>query len=206
MKHPAWTRCRASLSLPIIRSSRNQHRAGRLTVGSLLSDLGEASFGWAIVLLSLVNLLPLPPGFTLLTAIPLLIASGQMCLGYPSIRLPRKFADLRLDHDKLRRTVLRLRPLTRRLERLLPTRHGYVFRKEHERVLGGLLFSISFALFLPLPLSGWFPAISLFVVGVGIVEEDGLVALAGLVCGMLSIGLTCVVIFWIASGAEAVLS
>lgn len=206
MKYSPGTRCRASLSLPIIRASRSQHQSGRLTVGSLLSGLGEASFGWALVVLSLVNLLPLPPGFTLLTAIPLLVASAQVCLGYPSIRLPRKFADLHLDHDKLRRTVLRLRPLTRRLERLLQKRHRYVFKQGNARPLGGLLFAISFALFLPLPLSGWFPAISLFVVGVGLVEEDGLVAIAGLIFGTLSIGLTGLMLFWIASGAEAALS
>ncbi len=206
MKYSAGTRCRASLSLPIIRASRSQHRSGTLTVGSLLSVLGEASFGWALVVLSLVNLLPLPPGFTLLTAIPLLVTSAQMCLGYSSIRLPRRFADLRLDHVKLRRTVLRLRPLTRRLERLLQKRHRYIFNTKNVRAFGGILFAISFALFLPLPLSGWFPAISLFVVGVGVVEEDGLVAMAGLFFGVLSIGVTGAMLFWIASGAEAALN
>ncbi|MBE9639170.1 exopolysaccharide biosynthesis protein [Salipiger pacificus] len=138
MKYSPGTRCRASLSLPIIRASRSQHQSGRLTVGSLLSGLGEASFGWALVVLSLVNLLPLPPGFTLLTAIPLLVASAQVCLGYPSIRLPRKFADLHLDHDKLRRTVLRLRPLTRRLERLLQKRHRYVFKRKRRLLPTGV--------------------------------------------------------------------
>ncbi|MBE9639166.1 exopolysaccharide biosynthesis protein [Salipiger mangrovisoli] len=80
------------------------------------------------------------------------------------------------------------------------------FKQGNARPLGGLLFAISFALFLPLPLSGWFPAISLFVVGVGLVEEDGLVAIAGLIFGTLSIGLTGLMLFWIASGAEAALS
>ncbi|MCA0849206.1 exopolysaccharide biosynthesis protein [Salipiger thiooxidans] len=196
---------RASLSLPIIRSSRNQHRSGALTIGGLLTDLGEASFGWALVLLSLVNLLPLPPGFTLLTALPLLVATAQMFRGYPAVRLPKRFASLPLDHDKLRQTVLRLRPLTRRLERVLHKRYPLVFKRQNQRPLGAALFLISFALFLPLPLSGWLPAISLFVIGVGLVEEDGIVTIAGLSLGLFSVILTGIILFWITLGAEALI-
>jgi len=205
MREKAKKRRRASLSLPIIRTSRKQHRAGNLTLGTLLSELGEASFGWSIVILALVNLLPLPPGFTLVTALPLLWATAQMMLGYPFIRLPGVLAGLRLDPRKLRRTVLRLRPITRRLERLLRHRYTEVFSRKNEPVLGLLLFVISFALFLPLPLSGWFPAISLFIVGIGLIEQDGLVVILGLVGGALSVVLTGVVLVWVVLGAEAMI-
>ena len=49
-------RRRPSLSLPILRTSRDQHRDGTLTLGNLLLALGETSFGWAIVLFSLLTL------------------------------------------------------------------------------------------------------------------------------------------------------
>ncbi|MFU8778923.1 MAG: exopolysaccharide biosynthesis protein, partial [Roseovarius sp.] len=96
-------RKRPSLSLPILRTSRAQHRAGTLTLGTLLTALGETSFGWAIVIFSLVTLLPLPPGTTLLTALPLLVTTGQMVLGYPHVRLPARLARLRIDQNRLRR-------------------------------------------------------------------------------------------------------
>lgn len=97
---------RPSLSLPILRTARRQHRAGTLTLGSLLSALGEASFGWAIVMFSLLTLLPLPPGSSLITALPLLVTTAQMMLGYPHVKLPGRLARLRIDPLKLRRTVL----------------------------------------------------------------------------------------------------
>jgi len=196
---------RPSLSLPILRTSRSQQLAGTLTLGNLLSALGEASFGWAIVVFSLLTLLPLPPGATLLTAVPLLVTTGQMMLGYPYVKLPRRLSELRIEQDKLRRTVLRLRPVTRRLERVLTPRYSALFARRNERPMGLLLFVVAFALFLPVPLSGWFPAISLFVVGVGLVERDGLVSMLGLALGAASVVLTAVILISLAIGADAML-
>ena len=205
MQREDGTRRRPSLSLPILRTSRRQHRAGTLTLGNLLTALGETSFGWAIVVFSLLTLLPLPPGSSLITALPLLVTTGQMVLGNPHVKLPGPLARLRLDPVKLRRTVLRLRPVTRRLERVLTPRYAPLFARRNERVLGLALFVIAFALFLPVPLSGWFPAISLFVFGVGLVERDGLVATIGLIFGGASVLLTAAILASLAAGAEAMI-
>jgi hypothetical protein len=189
--------------MPILRTSRSQQRAGTLTLGNLLTALGETSFGWAIVVFALLTLLPLPPGSSLITALPLLVTTGQIVLGYPHVKLPGRLARLRLDPVKLRRTVLRLRPVTRRLERVLTPRYMPLFARRNERVLGLLLFVIAFALFLPVPFSGWFPAISLFIFGVGLVEQDGLVATIGLILGGASVLLTVTILVTLSAGAEA---
>jgi len=199
------SRRRPSLSLPILRTSRNQHRNGKLTLGNLLTELGETSFGWAIVVFSLLTLLPLPPGSSLITALPLLVTTGQIILGFPHVRLPGPLARLRLDPVKLRRTVLRLRPVTRRLERVLTPRYTLLFARRNERFLGVLLFVIAFALFLPVPFSGWFPAVSLFIFGVGLVERDGLVSMIGLAFGGASVLLTLAILMSLARGAEAMM-
>ncbi|WP_292287357.1 exopolysaccharide biosynthesis protein [Marivita sp.] len=190
--------------MPILRTSRSQHKAGTLTLGNLLTALGETSFGWAIVVFSLLTLLPLPPGSSLITALPLLVTTGQMVLGYPHVKLPGRLARLRLDPVKLRRTVLRLRPVTRRLERVLTPRYLPLFARRNERVLGLLLLVIAVALFLPVPFSGWFPAISLFVFGVGLVEQDGLVATIGLILGGASVLVTATILVTLSAGAEAI--
>ena len=204
MRREDGIRRRPSLSLPILRSSRSQDRAGTLTLGNLLTALGETSFGWAIVLFSLLTLLPLPPGSSLITALPLLVTTAQMVLGYPHVKLPGPLAGLRLNSVKLRRTVLRLRPVTRRLESVLTPRYAALFARRNERVLGFALFVIAFALFLPVPLSGWVPAISLFVFGVGLVEKDGLVAALGLILGGASALLTVTILVTLSAGADAI--
>ncbi|TYC54001.1 exopolysaccharide biosynthesis protein [Rhodobacterales bacterium] len=199
-------RRRPSLSLPILRTSRDQHREGTLTLGSLLSALGETSFGWAIVLFSLLTLLPLPPGSSLVTGIPVLVTTTQMVLGFPHVRLPGPLARLSLNHGKLRRTVLRMRPVTRRLERMLIPRYERMFAARHERTLGLALFVIAFTLFLPVPLSGWFPATALFVAGVGIVERDGLVVIWGLLLGLAAVLLTAAILVSIAASTNALVA
>ena len=207
MKHGQELRHRRpSLSLPILRTTREQHRAGGLSIGGLLTALGDSSFGWAIVLFALLTLLPLPPGSSLLTALPLLGTTLQMMIGYRHVRLPARLARVELNPEKLRRTVLRLRPVTRRLERVLSPRYSMLFGASNQRLLGMALFVIAFALFLPVPGSGWFPAVSLLVVGVGLVERDGLVVLAGVALGALSVVLTAAILASLASGAEAIIN
>jgi hypothetical protein len=125
--------------------------------------------------------------------------------GYPHVRLPERLARLRIDPVKLRQTVLRLRPVTRRLERVLKPRYSLLFARRNERTLGLLMFVIALALFLPIPLSGWFPAISLFIIGVGIVEQDGLVSGFGLVLGAASVILTAKILTSLAAGADALI-
>lgn len=196
---------RPSLSMPIIRIAADLNGTGTLTVGNLLAALGERSFGWAIVLFSLLTLLPLPPGSSLITGLPALLATIQMALGFHYVRLPGRLARIRIKHDTLRRTLLRLRPVTRRLERILSPRYGRMFSARLEQPLGIMLFIISVALFLPVPLSGWFPAISLFIVGVGLIERDGLVVILGLVSGTIAVLLTLILILSFASGAEGLI-
>lgn len=190
--------------MPILRESRDQVRAGTLTVGSLLAALGDRSFGWALLVFSILTLLPLPPGSSLITALPLLLVSAQMMLGFPHVRLPAALARRPIAQEKLRRALLRLRPLTRRLERLLRPRLEALFRPAYERALGAALFAIAFALFLPVPLTGWFPALSLFIFGVGMVERDGLVAALGLGLGALACVLTLALVLAFATGAQDV--
>lgn len=192
---------RPSLSMPILRTARAQHRAGILTLGNLLSALGEASFGWAIVVFSLLTLLPMPPGSSVITALPVLVTTAQMMLGFSYLRLPGRLARMPLNPDKLRRAVLRLRPVTRRLERVLTPRYPMLFARRFAQPFGLMVFIIAFALFLPVPLSGWFPAVSLFIVGVGIVERDGLVTAVGLSFGAVSVLLTVLIMTSLAAGA-----
>ena len=204
-KRDNTTRRRPSLSMPILRTSRDHHRAGTLTLGNLLAGLGDRSFGWAILVFSLITLLPLPPGSSLITALPVLVATAQMALGFPHVRLPGRLDRMKIDLQKLRRALLRLRPVTRRLERRLRPRLPAIFDPRHERLLGLALFVVAFTLFLPIPGSGWFPAIALFVIGVGFVEKDGQVVVFGLLFGAFSVILTIAIVISLIGGAEAMI-
>ncbi|WP_315901076.1 exopolysaccharide biosynthesis protein [Leisingera daeponensis] len=184
---------------------RDHPSGNEMFLGAILEQLGDRSFGWAILLSCLINLLPLPPGATLITAIPLLIFCGQLSLGFSSVRLPKRIARIRIPLEAMRRNVLRLRPVSRRLERIARPRLPAVFHPKREQFIGCLLFLVSLALFVPLPLSGWFPAIALFVASIGLVERDGIIVLAGVCAGVFSIALTAFVAASILIGANSLL-
>jgi hypothetical protein len=202
----------AVMRLPIPRplSRRLVRAAGRegeqceeMTVDGLLRTLGDRSLGWCIVLFAIVNLIPMPLGGTMLTALPLLIVTAQMALGFGELRLPRAVMRREIGRRRFQQVVMRLRPLMRPIERVIRPRHAWVFRGRNERLIGATLFAVAVALFLPFPLSGWLPAISLLVTGVGLVERDGLVTVTGLVVGLISLVLTGAVGFAIAFGVQS---
>ena len=95
--------------------------------------------------------------------------------------------------------------MSRRIERIIKPRQLWVFSPKYERLTGLALVLVALALFLPLPLSGWFPAISLLVCSFGMVERDGLVVLLGLGLGAMSILITILVGVTVVLGAEAVI-
>lgn len=191
------------MSLWLLQAANRDRKAHTIEIETLLTELGERSFGWSLLLFALVNLLPLPLGSTLVTGIPLLIVSAQMALQFDHVRLPRFFTRRHISRTALRHGIIRLQPLMRRIERVIHPRHDWVFGQE--RLLGVALFLIAFALFLPLPLSGWLPALSMLVVAFGIVERDGTVTLIGLGLGLVSILVTAAVLVSLMLGIETLL-
>jgi hypothetical protein len=188
-------------------SAINKRRSEReVSIEALLDELGDRSFGWSILIFSLVNMLPLPWGATLITGIPLLIITGQMALGFEHVRLPRWVTKRQISRASFRKVLLRLkRPVFKPIEKLICERHTWLFTGDRERIIGIIIFCISVALFIPLPLSGWFPAISIFITAFGLIERDGLITMLGLGLGIMSIIVTIAVIISIALGFQAII-
>ena len=166
--------------------------ADDVAIGDVVEKLGDRSFGWVLLFFSVLSLLPIPGG-GMFTAIPLFWVLGQMALGYPRIRLPDFVTRYRVNRRTWQRLVLRMAPVIRPVERLLQPRMEHLFNGRNERALGAFQFLTTFALFLPVPLSGFVPAAALVVTGLGMVERDGKVVLLGVALGFVSIIVTVVV-------------
>ncbi len=173
------------------------------TIAELVTGLGDRSFGWLILIFAMVNLIPMPVGGNMITSIPLIIVVAQMALGLPRVRLPGFILRRQVGRRAWQKLVLRMRPIIRPIERMTKPRHLYVFGPGFERVLGAFMLVVAICLFLPLPGSGYIPATSLFIFGLGLVERDGLVTLLGAVLGLVAIIITSVVGGMIVLGARA---
>lgn len=174
-----------------------------VSVGTMIMGLGDRSFGWTMLLFALVNMVPMPIGSTLITAVPLMLLSAQMALGFRHIRLPPFVTRITVGRRRFKGVVLRLRPWLQRIERVVRPRMLWLFSRRNERLIGALLFAVSCALFIPLPGSGFIPATAILISSIGLVERDGAVLSGGLVLGALSIVITIAVAGAVLSGIEA---
>ena len=154
--------------------------SGRVSVGTIREALGDRSF-------AALNLLPLPPGATLILGLPLILVSAQMVLGYRNAWLPRILLDKTIDAERFRASTARLTPLLQRLERLVKPRHWPFSQAAADRVIGLLALVLSLAVTLPIPLGNWLPAFAIAVLGLALSERDGLFFAFGIAVGILSL-------------------
>lgn len=189
------------MSRTLFRAAGRRAEKDLVSIGTLIAGLGDRSFGWSILLFALLNLIPMP--FGVITAIPLILLSAQMAAGFDHVRLPGFITRREINRKGFQRVVLRLKPVIRWIETIVRPRHSWLFRPKHERLLGLFLLAVSLALFIPIPLSGFIPAISLFVTSFGLIERDGLVTLAGLVLGGIAIAITLAVGGMLIVGAQS---
>lgn len=188
----------------LFRAAGPRDDAGGRTLGEVIAGLGDRSFGWLILIFALANMIPLPPGSSLVLGLPLLIITAQMALGLRQVWLPGFVTRRRVDRKAFQRVVLRFGPLIRRVERLARPRHQWLFAPGPERALGLFLLCLAFALFVPIPFSAYGEAAALFVIGFGLAERDGLVALAGVGLGVVAIIVSVIWATLIYMGAVAV--
>jgi hypothetical protein len=116
-----------------------------------------------------------------------------MAAGFDHVRLPRFITRREVNRRGFQRLVLRLKPVIQWIEKIVRTRHVWLFQPKNERIIGLLLLAVSLALFVPIPLSGFIPATALFITAFGLIERDGLVTLSGIALGVISILITLIV-------------
>lgn len=158
-----------------------------ISIGRIRDEMGDRSFAALLVLFAAFNLLPLPPGATLVFALPLILVSAQMTLGYEKAWLPRRLLDKSVSPERFRRSADRLIPYLEWLEEMVRPRRWPFSNGTADRVIGTVALILSIAVFLPIPLGNWLPAFSIAVMGLAFSERDGIVLAVGFVLGLASL-------------------
>ncbi len=174
---------------------------GPVTIAGIRNGLGDRSFAALLVVFAAINMLPLPPGTTLILGPPLLLVSGQMVLGHESVWLPRFLLGKSIPRQRFRRMSTRFIPLLERLEQVIRPRRWPFAGDQAERVIGLVAFVLSLAVTFPVPLGNWLPALAIALLGVALSERDGVLMGVALSVGVLSFGVIFMVI-----GAASVLA
>ncbi len=171
------------ITTQIIEDVVNSSSSDRLPIRDLIDAMDSVGFGLAIMIFSFGIIIPLPPPFPSIIALPLVVFASQMVLGYSSPKLPKRFSDLSVKRSVLAMLVQKSSPYIRKVERILRPRLSFMTHAFAERIVG--FFILIFALFivLPMPLSNFIPGLGILIISFGLLGKDGLVIIFGIVIG-----------------------
>ncbi|MFN6954919.1 MAG: exopolysaccharide biosynthesis protein [Acetobacteraceae bacterium] len=157
----------------------------RITLGELIAAFGMRSYGLLIVLFAIPNLLPIYiPGLSPIFGIPLAIIALQLALGYPMPKLPGILTRRSLKREDLQNIAVSAQPWLRRIEWFLKPRPSALTRRGGERILGAYMFCLALLVIVPLPFTNGPPSFACAIIAIGLIEEDTLTILAGIVVGI----------------------
>lgn len=178
----------------------------RLTVEDILAVLRDRAFALLVVLLGLPNCLPMPPPIPLVCGLLLALVALQIAFGRPTPWLPAALLRRSIAKVDIERAVTRALPIFRRLERFSRPRmslfdSGFAFR-----LMGVLLLILALGLLFAPPFVGQIPlGFAVCLVGLGLVERDGIVVLGGLAIGGLGLTVSLGFVYAVVSGIDTLL-
>jgi hypothetical protein len=164
-----------------------EHGEERLSLSHLSALLRDRMWGGLLLMFAVINILPLPPGSTTITGLPLILVTAQMAIGRPRPWFPRKIDERGVTKDQLRRLLAKLLPWERRVERIFKPRMTALTNHRASRVIGIVSLLLSVILWLPIPLGNHAPALAMTLFAMALIYRDGWLVILGALATLLSI-------------------
>lgn len=157
-----------------------------VTVGEITDRVARRGFGLFMIVLALPTLIPvLPPGSAATIGLLYIILAVQMLIGLERPWLPRRARAFRLSDRAVASLRNRGVPLLRRIERFSRPRAMMLDERIVLRLVAAVLLVLGVILLSPLPFLNTLPALSALILGVGLLNRDGLFLLVGVLLAVL---------------------
>lgn len=138
-----------------------------------------------LMLIALFNVLPL---VSIIGGILIATLGLQMILGRRKAWLPSVILDRELPNDKVQAILRTFEPKVRKLEQYIYPRIQYMEAPVVDQVNGCIILLLGLLISLPFPFTNIAPAFVVMIMGLGLMERDGLLQIGSFLLGMLSIG------------------
>lgn len=163
----------------------NQAQSPGITLRNLTDRLGDRTFGMLLMLIALFNVLPL---VSIIGGILIATLGLQMILGRRKAWLPSVILDRELPNEKVQAILRAFEPKVRKLEQYIYPRIQYMEAPVVDQVNGCIILLLGLLISLPFPFTNIAPAFVVMIMGLGLMERDGLLQIGSFLLGMLSIG------------------
>lgn len=161
----------------------------RISVATIVGTLQDRAYALLVVLLGLPNCLPMPPPIPLVCGLVLAFVAVQMLAGRATPWLPQALLSKSIGQTELARAISRALPALTRLELISRPRLTVLGGAAAIPILGLLILVLALGLVVAAPFIGQIPlGLAVCLVGLGLVERDGLFIIAGALIG--AVGLT----------------
>jgi hypothetical protein len=187
----------------VLREFAKSRTTERVSVGEIVAALGDRGLGVLITIFALPNVFPSTVPFgNVLTGVPVVLFAVQLMLGVERTILPGFIARRTISTSLLRTAVPRVAGLLAWFERLLQPRLAFMTTPQAERGVGILCMMLSIVSTMPIPFGHQLPALGIMLIGLGLIERDGLAMLIGSVLGAIGVGVLALLLIGIIHGAH----
>jgi hypothetical protein len=199
----------ASQALPLgetLQELLNVNDERGLSINEITCAVGEKGFGLLLIVLSLPSALPIPaPGYSTPFGVVMALIALQMIGGRKAVWLPQGLSTIRIK-PKLAKTMLNTASkFLSKIERYIRPRQKWIRGRIGQVSLAFIVLNMACLMMLPIPLTNTFPAMVIFMIGVGLSEEDGLLAIGAFTVGCCALLLYAGIVYIILTqGVEAI--
>jgi hypothetical protein len=158
------------------------------SVKRILASIGNDRFEASMLMFSIPAIVPVPSSSGLV-AIPTGLIASQLVAGEKQITLPRFILRKCVSRKSLAVAIHAALPILEAAEKVMRPRWKWVNHAVSRRVLGLFVFLLAIAVAYPLFGFNAFHATSIFVISLGMAEQDGLAVMVGVAAGVLSLAI-----------------
>ena len=159
----------------------------RVSIGDVERALKGRSFGPFLVAFALPNLLPFPPGTSMVLGLPLLLIAWQLAIGRSEVWLAGFVRRRSISRLRYRTMLARALPRLRGIERMMRPRHWPFEPGQGQRLIGVFVLLMAVMTIFPLPFANWLPAAACLCVGVALTGRDGVWLAIGMGVGFVAL-------------------
>lgn len=179
----------------------------RVSLGSLRDALGDRGFGLLLFVFSVPNLIPVNiPLLSAVLGVPLVLLAAQLSYGRHKPWFPDWLTRQSVSRASFETVMLKSLPYLERAERFLRPRLEKLLSWTGERLVGAFLLVLAIVLTMPIPFGNWLPAFAISIIGLAIVEKDGVAVLIGVVLGVIGLFIAGAVVVGLVSAFLLLLS
>ncbi|BEP31882.1 MAG: exopolysaccharide biosynthesis protein [Wolbachia endosymbiont of Drosophila biauraria] len=174
----------------------NNNDSNKVTLFDIKTALHERGFGILIIIFSLPLSVPIPvpPGYTTILSIPLILFSLQLLFGFDSPWMPHWLERRSFQRSTLAFVIEKTSPALKKIEKFMKPRMSFIFYGPGEKILAFVMLLSALSIALPLPLTNFIPAIGTTLISLGIMSKDGFLSILGVLISLCGLLLTLVVV------------